>query len=173
MTAKEYMGKLLPQYETTFDLHKPYHMGTEEYAAYGYFCSHSEKYVLSREAKLWEADSFEHILFFTAQQIDEIMVEEVVHVLENRLEPQLVRGGKKNPEKNHMYSYLTCALISDGEISEEAVRKIRKYKFYKNYMFSFRGYSEGRIVAVDLARQKVFTNGAGKNMKKLYTRLLS
>lgn len=172
MTSGEYMERLLPQYEAAFDLYRPYSIGGDTCEAYGYFCSHSEKYVLSREAKLWEADSFEHILFYSERRIDGSVLTRAVNILENVLEPEKVCCGGKNPEKNHMYSYLTCVLISEEKIDDGTVRRIRQYRFRKNYLFSLRGYSEGRIVAVDLANQKVFTNRAGKPMKKLYTGLL-
>ena len=64
LTCEEYLDAVLKYYQSTFDIERPYMLESEECLAYGHFYSHSEKYVLTRSAKMWEANSFEHAFFF-------------------------------------------------------------------------------------------------------------
>lgn len=173
MKAEMFLDELLPGYARTFDIYRPYEIDGEEYPAYGYFFSHLEKYVLLREANLWSADSYEHVLFRTYEQ--ELLPDEIAHlhdVIEGYVEPQMVRKGEKTMPENHMYTYITCVLISEQVISKETVRAIRKFRFEKGYMMNVRGYSQARMMAVDLKKKKIYYNYHGRKLKKHYKEVL-
>lgn len=173
MKAKKFLEELLKQYAGTFDIQKPYRMGKERFDAYGYFFSRTEKYILIQEAQMWAANSFEHVLFQSfEQEITEEQLDVYFRLMREQMEPVLVRKGEPCTEKNHMYSYLTLILISEAPIGNAAIRKIRRFHFEKLYRFNFRGYSRGRIAAVDLAQQKVYTNGAGRELRRFYKSFL-
>ena len=55
LTCEEYLDAVLKYYQSTFDIERPYMLESEECLAYGHFYSHSEKYVLTRSAKMWAA----------------------------------------------------------------------------------------------------------------------
>ncbi len=173
MKSMEFLETILTTYTSTFDLHRPYQIGERTYPAYGYFFSHLEKYVLVREANLWSSDSFEHSLFQTYEgSITRKDINDLYEDIENYVEPMLVRKGEDIVPKNHMYSYITCILISDGSISKEVQKSIRSFKFEKGYLFNIRGYSQGRMLAVDLENQKIYANFHGRKLKKHYKNLL-
>ena len=77
LTCEEYLDAVLKYYQSTFDIERPYMLESEECLAYGHFYSHSEKYVLTRSAKMWEANSFEHAFFFQCPVPGAEMVERV------------------------------------------------------------------------------------------------
>ena len=52
------------------------------------------------------------------------------------------------------------------------IRRIRKYRFDKGYQFSFRGFSQGRLVFVDLSAGKVYTSPAANDVAEFYGQLL-
>lgn len=166
-----YLDKVLKQYQGTFDIYRNYEIEGEQYPAYGYFSSHSEKYVLVKEVQLWEANSYEHVLFIDVDKVDDKVIERVDNIFKGYMEPQLVRKGEKYPVKNHMYSFLTVVIFSTGKISDEIKKKIKNYRFEKSYMFSIRGYSSGRLAAVEVTSGEVVTNSAGKVLKKLYEKI--
>lgn len=170
MTKDEYLERLLKQYKSTFDICRPYPIGEADYLAYGYFYNHNEKYVLTREAKLWEADTFEHLLV-TDGAGTVAAVEQGIALLENYIEPELVRKGNKYPEANHMYSYMTVVILTEETPKPQAVTKLKKYKYIKNYQFTLKGYSEGRLIMVDLKNQQVWTNKAAKPLQKVYAKV--
>lgn len=172
MKSDKYLESLLKTYESTFDLYRPYVINEEEYPAYGYFFSHLEKYVLVREVNLWSADSHEHILFQTYDQAKSSDVKHLKDVMADYMEPQLVRKGEPTVPENHMYSYLTVVVLSEQQLSKDTIQAVRKFKFEKGYQMNIRGYSQGRIVAVDLEQEKVYSNYQGRKLKKHFNEML-
>lgn len=169
MKIVEYLDRLLLRYSGTFDIYKPYVVNQREYPAYGYFFSHIEKYVLMREANLWTTESFEHILFITADALTEEHLKEADNLFRTYMEPVLVRNGEKNPKQNHMYSFLTIVLLCEKPLTQELRKKVKKYKFEKGYMFNVRGYSQGRLIAVSMEDEAIIHNRAAAKMKNIYT----
>ena len=76
---------------------------------------------------MWTTNSHEHILFMTVDEVSEDTLQEVRSLLENYMEPRLVRNDNKYPAKNHMYSYLTIAILSEKSMDKTLVKKVRKF----------------------------------------------
>ncbi len=168
-----YFERILAEYEKTFDIYKDYHIQGEKFKAYGFFNSHSEKYLLVKEVQLWETKAFEH-LFLSEKDI--VTIEElnkILSLIPNYIEPQLIRKGEKYPEKNHMYSFITLVIFSKNIQDSILIEKIKKYKFEKNYLFSIRGYTQVRLLLVDTEKKTIFTNKAGKKLEKLYKHFIN
>lgn len=169
MNLADYLDRLLLRYSGTFTITQPYDIHGKAYPAYGYFFSQIEKYVLVREANLWTQTSYEHVLFLTLDEIKAADIEEADDLIHNYMEPELVLQGKPYPEKEHMYSYLTIAFLSEKPISKEMRRKIKRYSYDKGYQMNLRGFCQARLVAVSMEDQKICTNFAGRKLKELYT----
>ena len=100
MHSADYLNRLLLRYSGTFDIYQPYTILEREYPAYGYFFSHVEKYVLVRAANMWSADSYEHILFSTREELTMADLEEYGRAVKEYIEPKLVLKGEKLPESD-------------------------------------------------------------------------
>lgn len=168
MNLADYLDRLLYRYSGTFNISQPYDIHGKIYPAYGYFFSQVEKYVLVREANLWTQNSYEHVLFLTEEEINASHIAEADHLIREYMEPELVLKGNPYPEKEHMYSYLTIALLSERTIARDVIRKLKHYSFDKGYQMNLRGFSQARLVAASMADQKVYTNFAGRKLKELY-----
>ena len=168
MESADYLDQLLKKYSGTFDIFKPYVIHGKEYPAYGYFFSHTEKYVLVREANMWSADSYEHVLFITAQEVDQALIEEAEALVRNYMEPVLVRKGEDLPAQGHMYSYLTISLIVQRPLSKQMQKAVRRFRFEKGYRFNVRGFSQAHIVCATMEDEKVYTNYVGRKAANLY-----
>ena len=172
MTTAEFFNKLLPYYRGYYDMEQPYDLRGMECLAHGHFYSHSEKYVLSKEARLWESDNFEHVFFMERDVLREKDLEEMDRVVREYVEPEIVRKGKKYPERNHMYTYLTFVYLCSAPLEKEIIKSVKNYHFTRNYLFSIRGFCEVKLVAADLSGGVLYTNGSGASLKKLYKKLL-
>lgn len=168
MNTATYLDRLLLKYSNTFNIYKPFRIGARQYPAYGYFFSHNEKYVLVKEANMWSADSYEHILFWEEEEITEEHIKEAESIIRNEMEAILVRKGEKYPEKNHMSSLLTIVMLGQEPLSKEAAKRIKKFRFDKGYQFNMRGYSRGRIIAATMADRGVVASPDIKGSKKLF-----
>lgn len=163
METAKYLDRLLMKYSNTFNIYKSYRIGTREYPAYGYFFSRSEKYILIQEANMWAADSYEHIIFLQEEAIREQHVVQAEELIQGHMEEVLVRKGNKYPSRNHMSSILTVVLLSQKSIDRDVIKRIRKYHFDKGYLFHFRGYCQGRILAVGMEDKQVYACRCGKD----------
>ncbi len=168
MNSADYLNRLLLKYSGTFDIYQPYTILGREYPAYGYFFSHVEKYVLVRKANMWSADSYEHILFADPEELTDGHLEEYRQAIEEYIEPTLILKGENLPEPNHMYSYITIAVVTAKALSPEIKKAVRKFKFEKSYMHSIRGYSQARIAVASMEDEVVCVNSMGRSLKKMY-----
>lgn len=168
MKTADYLDRLLERYSGTFDIFQPYVIHGKEYPAYGYFYSHTEKYILVREANMWSADSYEHVLFIRAQEVDQALIGEAYALVRDYMEPVLVRKGEALPAQGHMYSYLTISLIAERPLSKQMKKAVRRFRFEKGYRFNVRGFAQAHIVCATMEDEKVYTNYAGRKAAKLY-----
>ena len=162
-----YLNIVLAGYARSFDIYEDREVGGRKYRAYAFFSSLGEKYVLVKKAKLWSVKAFEHV-FFLEEMCTPELLQELMGRIQEYMEPELVRHGEKYPEKDHMYTYLTFVILCSETPAEETLRAIKNFRFDKGYMFSMRGHAEARLVVVDLKEKQVWTNPAGRSLKKMF-----
>ncbi|MBQ9021501.1 MAG: hypothetical protein IJ113_05755 [Eggerthellaceae bacterium] len=115
--------------------------------------------MLVKRAKLWEVDSHEYIFFQTVDTLD-------ADTFEDWLSYMCEHGVKKaKPQPNHMSSNITLVLIADST-SDDVAKAVRKARFRKNFKFGLEGWADLKLAAIDLANQRVYTNGAGKDLRE-------
>ncbi len=168
--SSAYLNIILAKYAKSFDIYKQHMINGKQYAAYAYFSSLGEKYVLLKKAKLWSVKAFEHVFFLEEDSCTPELLHELLESVTAYMEPVLVRKGEKYPEKDHMYTYLTFAVLCRQTPDEEAKKAIRSFRFDKGYLFSMRGHSEVRLVVADLNGKEVLTNPAGRSLRKMYVK---
>lgn len=166
LTADSYLNRLLVRYAGTFDLYTPYQIGGKTFPAYGYFFSHVEKFVLTRNANMWSSDSYEHILFLPLNEATPEDVAQMKQLLLEEVEPKLVLKGEEVPPPNHMYSYMSVILISDKKPSKETIKAVKKLSYDKGYMMNMRGFSQAQICLISIEDEKVYHNFAAHGKKK-------
>lgn len=168
MGTSYYLEEVLRRYQSSFDLYRDYSIDGEKYPAYGYFFSLGEKYVLKKEATLWSIRAYEHVLFLEVDTLTTDHIQHLYDVINDHMEPALVRKGQKYPEKDHMISYLTVVVVSKNTPDTDTIKAIRKFRFDKGYLLNFRGHSEGGLLCSCLDNQKVFTNRSAKRLTKMF-----
>ncbi|MDR1835634.1 MAG: hypothetical protein LBQ96_07535 [Fusobacteriaceae bacterium] len=173
MEIKEYFDKLIDIYRSDFDVLAPTAIRGKEYLGYGYFHGNTSRYVLVKRAKIWNVHAFEHIVFMEAGADTEQCFEEARDLIENYMEEHYVRNGEKYPPSEHMYSFLTVVILTNQQFGGMIREKIRRYKFVRNYLFTIRGYSEGRIIIVNVKDEEILLSRAAKKMEKLYQNIFS
>ncbi len=168
MTAAELLEKLVDSYRSSFDITRPFELADSTYDAYAAFNVTSAKYVLVKKAELWRANCFEHVFF---KCVSGDLVQELADfsgAIATDISPRLICGGEKYPPKNHMYSYITVLYICENGCTPREIRAVRRFRYYKNYLFSVRGYAQARAVAFDLKNSRVYGNRAARPLVKAY-----
>ena len=167
----EYLEKLLCEYQKSFDITRDYKIGDIVASAYGFFSSISEKYVISPKANLWSIHGFEHILFLERERVGEADIEEARLLMTEHMEPELVRKGKKYPEKDHMYSYVTVAFICERSPEDAVVQAVKGFRYEKNYLMTIRGHVEGHLILADLEGKKAYACKQAKHLTEFYNKV--
>ena len=169
MTGEELLQTLLESFQASYDVERTCDINGYIYDAYASFNAASAKYVLMKRAELWRAECFEHVFFRIEEKTMEAdTVDRFRGQLMTYIEPRLVRHGEKYPPKDHMYTYMTLICICENGVSEEAAKKIRSFRYEKNYKLTLRGYSAARILIFDLKNRKLFGNRAARELVKGY-----
>ncbi len=190
MTSGDYLDKILDRMTSTHNITRNFTADGRTFAAYALYESSSEKYVLSRKANLWKVSESEHVLFMTLPEDadpgadpgtnpganpgadPEALFEEAGRLISDYMEPVLSRGNEKYPPKDHMRTFLTAVLVLERSPSPELVKKVRKFRFDRSYLFSLRGFSQGRVIVVDLPHKKVYTSPAAKDVAGFFRQAL-
>ena len=174
MTSGDYLDKILDRMTSTHNITRNFTADGKTFAAHALYEFSSEKYVLSRKANLWKVSESEHVLFMTQPENadPEALFEEAGRLISDYMEPVLSRGNEKYPPKDHMRTFLTAVLVLERSPSPELVKKVRKFRFDKSYLFSLRGFSQGRVIVVDLPHKKVYTSPAAKDVAGFYRQVL-
>ena len=84
------------------------------------------------------------------------------------MEPTLVRKGENLPPQNHMYSYLTIAILSESPLLNSIRKSVKKFKFEKGYQFNMRGFSQAHLICATMQDEKVCTNFTARASAKVF-----
>ena len=174
MTSGDYLDKILKRMTSTHNIDRGFTANGRTFAAYAQYASSAEKYVLTRKANLWKVSESEHVLFIDvpADADPETLFEEAASLIDGYMEPVFSRDNEKYPPKDHMRTFLTVVLITEHPLEKELIRKIQRFRYDKSYLFSLRGYSQGRLIAIDLPNNKVYTSPAAKDVAGFYRQVL-
>lgn len=72
------------------------------------------------------------------------------------------------PHRNHMSSFITGVMVCDKKIPNELKTYAKRFKFKKAYKMFLFGWSEVRLIIVELESGDITTNSAGKRVYKVY-----
>lgn len=167
MTKQEKLENLLKGYVQSYDITRPYEIGGKSFDAYAFLDVTNSQYVISKKVEMWRALCYEHVFFSVCDELTVERIGEFASLLDETMEPELVRRGEKYPPKDHMYTFLTLVLICD-EVGAEARDAVKKFKYGKNYLFRFRGYCEAKILVFQQNGEEIFGNASARDLVKGY-----
>jgi len=72
------------------------------------------------------------------------------------------------PNKEHKSSTITGVMVCNTSIDKSTEYFIKKFKYTKPYKLYFHGWSDIRLIFVDLSNNLVIPNKQGKKVKKVY-----
>lgn len=164
ITRQEAVEKLLRSYETYFNI-TPFEEKDLPLVARCDFFEHSQKYVLSRKAELWSANSEEFLYLFE-------MPELTLEVFE-KCKNQVIQDGMERMHigPGHMYSFITAIFICD-RCNKETVKALKKSHMYKSFKFSLHGWMDYHNAVLICDTNEIKSNYAGKNTAKILKRVL-
>lgn len=164
MTRAEAIEKLCESYSAYFDIVR-FDEEESELAATCFLHVHSEKYVLVKAAKLWEADSNEYVYIFSVPHLTKDVF------LKCRDHAHNDGMSRIEPKPGHMCSYITALFICDS-CDPEALRALKRTRIYKSFRLSYYGWMDFHTGIIELSSGKTAANGSGRSTAKLLQKAL-
>lgn len=164
MTRFEAIDKLCDSYSAYFDIVR-FDEDETELAATCFLHVHSEKYVLVKAAKLWEADSNEYVYIFSVPHLTKEIFKKCRDYAHQEGMTHI------EPKPGHMCSYITALFICDTADSD-AVRALKHTRIYKSFRLSYYGWMDFHTGVIELSTGKTAANGSGRSTAKLLKKTL-
>lgn len=156
--TQQILDRLLLAHENCFDITAPFPLGDVAFDAMAAFHQSAEKYVLTKNAKIWGYSTHEYIFFKQATFLDLPQLDDLVERVESS-GMDLVR-----PDDDHMASYLSLVVVA-AECEAGVPRRVKKTRFRKNLALGFKGWVDLRVAVVDVEGERVYTNAQGKALR--------
>ena len=163
-TRDTLLPRLLRSYAAYYDV-EPME-AQEPLVATAFFHVHGTKYVLSKKAELWAAETHEYLYLYSLPRLDfTSLVELQARTLEDGM-PRI------RPHSQHMCTYLSAVVLCD-QADPDALAQLQKLKKHRDFKLSLHGWMEFRIAAVDLSTGDIATNRSGKDLGKSLSGLVA
>lgn len=160
-SKEEALEKILHSFEKYYSIKKE--NVTPPFVVEADFISHNEQYFLVKAAKIANIDSNEYVYFALTSSL----------TMENFLQYDNTAWttglSHVKPYSGHRNSDVTLIIIADS-IDEQVKSIIKKTKHSKSYKFSFWGWSNYKLVSMELNTNQLFSNRLGKDLKKLFSK---
>ena len=162
MESNEALKKVLDSYR------RYYNVATEgiepPFCAEAEFHSHNEKFLLVKAAKIADIDNNEYVFFAIENHLTS---ERLIELSALAWERGIARV---NPVEGHQSSDVILMLLVDS-MDSDVFKTAKKIKYYKSYLFSFRGWSHFRLLVRDCSSGEFACNRMGSDLKKAAAKL--
>ena len=129
------------------------------------FLQHDERYFISRSIRLSESDAREHIYFAAVEVLDEALFRQLDEAAWNR-GLALVK-----PEWGHRGSDIGLVILTN-RLEPEAAKLIRAANRSRGYAFSLKGWTNYRLIAMELPTRLAVHNRLGRQMEETLRNIL-
>ncbi len=164
MDKNEILEKTLKAFQRYYNIKRD--AVTEPFSAEAEFHTHDEHYFLSKSAKIFESESNEFVFFALEDELDK----NTLHMLDQRAWEEGL--SRVDLEESHKSSDVTLIIIAD-RVQDEAFQMIPKLKHYKSYLFTLRGWSNYRLITLEVSTGKISHNRQGGSLKKLLSNIVA
>ena len=159
------MEKLINSFNSFYDIDRSISDTESSFCATAQFHSRCAKYVLVHSAQLWAAETHEYVYFSCQEHLNTSNFQDILlRCIEHGL--TIIK-----PHKEHMLSKVTLIVLAEN-VDDETKRKVKKFRYRKNFRFSFWGWMEVSIAIVDCSDKTVFVNRQGSDVKKQIEKVL-
>lgn len=162
MDKVQYLQLLNRKYEKHFQVKNNENIMNREFDIYAKYTEATGRTFLTQKDIIDKFEVNEHCFIKTFETIDLCMAIELGEYFKS-LTQSLVK-----PHKEHKSTNITGVLVSESAINNDIKQYIKKFKYSKYYKFYFRGWSDVRLIAVDLTSGTVISNKKGKEVEKIY-----
>lgn len=162
MTQDEYIENLYKKFDRHFDIERDIDFLGETFNIYAKHYNISGRTFITKNDVIDRYENNEYCFVKSFDTVAEKEIEAFGQFLKTAVE-KLV-----NPNKEHMSTYITGVIVANN-VEENGLKAVKNYKYNKAFKFYLHGWCDVRYICVDLGKQEVVTNKAGKRVNKVYT----
>ena len=153
MNLNDALARVLRAYERYYTVQRE---GVKPpFQAEALFMQHDERYFIARSIRLSESDAQERVYFATVEALDADTL--------RRLDAEAWRRGlsQVRPAWGHRGADVGLVILTN-RLDPEAARLIRGARRSKGYAFSLKGWSNYRLIAMELPSRTTVSNRLGR-----------
>ncbi|MDO5715966.1 MAG: hypothetical protein Q4P25_05255 [Tissierellia bacterium] len=156
MEAEKYLDYLTKIYEVYYDLFYNYKINPLEFDLYGRYFERNEKYFATKKIVLYGLERNEHLLYKHYKKVSLDDVKTFTHTLEDSINTLVTPGG------DHMATLIRGLISTETRPDKEVIRYVKKYKFYKSFLFGMKGWVNIGLNLVNINDSTSYHNKMGK-----------
>ncbi len=138
----------------------------EPFIAEAIFDSKSEQYFLIKAARVAEMHTAEHVFFAREKELDSTRLK----ILDDKA---WERGlSRVEPGPNHKNTDV-CLIVLADTLTDDARQFAVSSKHSKNYKFALHGYSNYRLIVIELSSGTAYFNRQARILKELVGKVMS
>lgn len=165
MDYENYLGNLENKLRSSFDLYRNHQVGDNFYDLYARYYIRTERYLLSKKAKIYGLESHEHILLETMDSLDEQSLDAFTDNLIGAIDHVV------EPHTEHMSSIVTGVIVVGDQLNQknpDLINRIHNFNYHKGFSFGLRGWVDVRLLIVSLKDGIVISNKKGREVEQVY-----
>lgn len=162
MNSSVYINKLKKKYQRYFDIEEDLIVGEVPVNLFAKSHIRNEKYFASKSVTLYAFENNEYCYAKSFENSCLRHIEGFTEMLKMEIE------NKVNVHEDHMSSTFTGIVITKGSIPKEVIRYVKRFAYQKSYWFGFKGWSDLRLILIDLETGNVYASRKAKEVQKLY-----
>jgi len=162
MVAKEYMENLFVRYNKNFNVHKNIDLCGKKINLFAEYKGVGGRTFMTQKDII---DRFEFNEYCIINDYNTMNMEEVAEYTEYL---KTVVNNLVRPHREHKSSTITGVIVCNTAIDKSTENFIKKFKYTKPYKMYLHGWSDIRLLLVDLSNNIVITNKEGKRVRKVY-----
>ncbi len=162
MDFNSYLENIEKKLQGYFDLEKNFLYKEINFELYAKFFTRSERYILTKKAKIFGIESNEHCFVKNYTELDKEKLQEFIQLLKSACVDFVA------PHEEHMSSIVTGVLVLDQSCEKDLINIVEKFKYQKSFALGLKGWADIRIILVFLDKGEVFTNKKGREVKEVY-----
>ena len=160
----EVIERLKKTYGYSYDI-KSYDEAVDGLQFEGEFHVHSEKYVLSKKAQLYQMDSNEYTYVYYYPHLTKDLFDAAINDAYDKGFPNI------KPSSDHRCSYIVGIFICDT-FDDDAYIALKKYRRRQSFQFSLHGWMEVHTAMIDMRSESVMYNSDGRQTGKFLKKIL-
>lgn len=160
---ENYVEKIENRLTNYFEIERNFEYDNEIIDLKGKYSCENFKYVLSKKVNLYSFENHEFVFAKEFENLDINKLNSFIDTIEKSVEDFV------QPSETHMSTDITGVLVVYNELEDsEIIKRVKKYKFYKSFAYGFKGWTNIKLVLVNIHNKEVITNKRGKEVSKVY-----